>query len=112
ASCKTLTLNIALNYGGQEEILQAVNKAICIGKPVDGVQFENLLYTAGQPNPDVIVRASGEHRLSNFLLYQSAYAELIFVNALWPDFNKKQIEKILTEYSCRDRRYGGCTLEE
>ncbi len=109
--CTGTTLNIAFNYGGREDILQAVNHAVELGQPVSAKQFENLLYTSGQPMPDIIVRSSGEYRLSNFLLYQAAYAELFFVKALWPDFNKKQIDKILEEYSSRDRRFGGATQE-
>lgn len=111
AVCTGMTLNIAFNYGGKEDVLQAVNKAIDLGEHITMGEFENLLYTTGQPMPDIIVRSSGEYRLSNFLLFQAAYAELIFVKILWPDFNKKQIEKILEEYSSRDRRFGGATKE-
>lgn len=105
--CKDMVLNVALNYGGREEILQAVNTAIKNGKEVTAEDFEKLLYTYGIPMPDLIVRSSGEQRISNFLLYQSAYSELMFVDTLWPDFNKKQIVKILEDYSRRERRFGG-----
>lgn len=106
-NCKDMVLNVALNYGGREDILQAVNLAIKNGKEISASEFESLLYTNGMPMPDLIIRSSGEQRISNFLLYQSAYAELFFVDTLWPDFNKKQVMKILKEYSRRERRFGG-----
>jgi undecaprenyl diphosphate synthase len=106
-ACTGTILNVAVNYGAREELLQAVNKAIEGGKTLDAKGFESLLYTAGQPMPDIIVRSAGEQRLSNFLLYQAAYAELVFTKEYWPDFNKKTVEKILAEYARRDRRFGG-----
>lgn len=105
--CSNMVLNVALNYGGREDILQAVNMAVKNGKEISADEFESLLYTKDMPMVDLIIRSSGEQRISNFLLYQSAYAELFFVDTLWPDFNKKQVLKILKEYSCRDRRFGG-----
>lgn len=105
--CASLQFNIALNYSGKSDILQAVNKAVEKGEKLDYLQFENLLYTKDVPPPDLIVRTGGEKRLSNFMLYQAAYSELIFINKYWPDFNKKLLEKILAEYAGRVRRFGG-----
>lgn len=99
-------LNIALNYGGRQEILQACNKAIEKGEQLSSEDFEKLLYTAGQPDPDFIVRTSGEQRFSNFLLYQAAYSELYFPDCLWPDFNEEEYIKAILEYSSRKRRFG------
>lgn len=101
-------LNIALNYGGRQEILRAVNSLISKGvSSVTEEDFEKELYTAGLPDIDLIVRTSGEQRLSNFFPYQSVYAELYFTNAYWPDFNEEELEKALTWYSERNRRFGG-----
>ena len=102
----TGTVNIALNYGSRSEIIRAVNLAVSGGKEITEVDFSRLLYTADIPDPDLIVRTSGEMRLSNFLLYQAAYAELIFTKVYWPDFDKKELFKVLKEYSKRNRRYG------
>ncbi|MEG1609061.1 MAG: polyprenyl diphosphate synthase [Clostridia bacterium] len=102
-----LVVNIAINYGGRQEIVAAVNKIVQNGvMHVDMQMIEDCLYTAGQPSPDVIVRSSGEKRLSNFLLWQCAYSELIFVDEHWPDFDKKMMKRIVEEYSKRDRRFG------
>lgn len=103
-----LNIIIALNYGSRDEIVAAVNSIINSGETNISVeQFNNHLYTAMIPDPDIIVRSSGEKRLSNFMLYQSAYSELIFVEDLWPDFNANTIDNIINEYKQRNRRYGG-----
>lgn len=102
-----LHLQIALNYGGQDEIIRAVNKAISAGQPVTAESFTCYLDTAHMPNPDVIVRTSGEKRLSGFMPYQSKHSELIFVDTLWPDFTPKHFDEALAEFRSRDRRYGG-----
>lgn len=99
-------VNIGLNYGGKDDILQAVNRCVQSGKPVTAEEFERYLYTAGLPDPDLIVRTSGECRLSNFMLYQAAYSEIIVTKTLWPDFDKKELISVLSEYAQRDRRYG------
>ncbi|MFI3166878.1 MAG: polyprenyl diphosphate synthase [Bacillota bacterium] len=99
-------LNIALNYGGRQEILQACNKAIALGKQITSEEFENLLYTRDVPDPDFIVRTSGEQRFSNFLLYQSAYSELYFPECLWPDFDEGEFIKAMEVYQTRKRRFG------
>lgn len=107
-------LNIALNYGGRQEITEAVkkiiikakNKEICENDITEKLISDNL-YTMGQPYPDLIIRPSGEYRLSNFLIWQSAYAEFWFSDVLWPDFKPKHLDKAIEEYSLRNRRFGG-----
>ncbi len=101
-------VNIALNYGGRQEIVRAVNTILQSGlREIDAEMFEDCLYTAALPPLDLIVRSSGEKRLSNFMLWQCAYSELIFVEKNWPDFGKDTLTDILKEYSQRDRRFGG-----
>ena len=106
ANGKRGALNIALNYGSRDEILRAVNEAVKRGNEVDYEQFARLLYTCDMPDPDLIVRTGGEKRLSNFMLYQSAYSEFYFSDTLWPDFNTEELGKILENYSARERRFG------
>ncbi|MEW6410676.1 MAG: isoprenyl transferase [Nitrospirota bacterium] len=108
-----LILNIALSYGGRAEILNAVKKLfqdISAGRfsieGIDEVTFERYLNTAGIPEPDLIIRTSGEMRISNFLLWQSAYSELYFTETLWPDFKRKAMLAALIEYQKRERRFG------
>ena len=103
-----IMVNIALNYGSRQEITRAVNKLLQSGlKEVDEQMIEDCLYTATLPPLDLIVRSSGEKRLSNFMLWQCAYSELIFIDKYWTDFDGDVINEILTEYSSRDRRFGG-----
>ncbi|MDY2696026.1 MAG: isoprenyl transferase [Eubacteriales bacterium] len=103
-----LILNIGINYGARAEILRAVNNIIKDGiKECDEQTFNSYLYTANLPDPDLIIRASGEKRLSNFMLYQCAYSEFYFPKVHWPDFNKKVIEKAIKVYQKRNRRFGG-----
>ena len=109
-----LQLNIALNYGGHAELARAMRRLgdkIAKGEiqpdQIDETAIENELYTAGQPNVDLLIRTSGEKRLSNFLPWQLAYAEMIFDPVLWPDFDRAQYMKDLREYALRDRRFGG-----
>ncbi len=109
-----MVVNIALNYGGRDEI---VNAARVLAEKIKQNQInaeditEELLssymYTAHQPDPDIIIRPSGEKRLSNFLLWQSAYSELVFMDVLWPDFKGEHMEEAIREYAKRNRRYGG-----
>ncbi len=102
------TLNIALNYGGQQEIVHAVNTLIAAGATeVTMEDITGALYTHPSPMPDLVVRTGGEVRTSNFLLWQSAYAEYAFTKTLWPDLNEKEIDQILTDFYSRSRRYGG-----
>ena len=104
------TVNIALNYGGRAEIVEAVNKLISSGvKTITEDILTSALYTAGMPDPDLIVRTGGEFRLSNFLMWQSAYSELYFTDTLWPDMKSEDIDRAVAEFYCRTRRYGGVT---
>lgn len=105
-----MILSFAFNYGGRIEILDAVRRLIAEGIPpqyIDENLFDNYLYTAGLPNVDLLIRTGDELRLSNFLLWQTAYSEYYFTKALWPDFDKEDIDKALLAYSRRQRRFGG-----
>lgn len=106
-----VTVSLCINYGGRDEILQAAGRFFrehpeCTGQPKKE-QLEQYLYTAGMPDPDLIIRPGGEKRLSNFLMWQSAYSELYFTDVLWPDFSAEDMDAALLEYQRRDRRYGG-----
>lgn len=115
SSSKTgMVLNIAMNYGGRDEIVMAAKQIAQQVKDgalsVEEICEETIsshLYTAGQPDPDLIIRPSGENRISNFLLWQSAYAEYIIMDVLWPDFKKSDLDNALEEFSRRSRRFGG-----
>ncbi len=109
-----MVLNIAMNYGSRDEIVRAVKNisaAVKNGEISEDDITEQLisdnLYTAGQPDPDLIIRPSGEYRISNFMLWQSAYTEFVIMNKLWPDFQKSDLDEALKIYSQRNRRYGG-----
>jgi len=105
-----MLFNIALNYGGRAEIVDAARRAIAAGIPADSLderQFSEFLYTAGQPDPDLLIRTSGEMRVSNFLLWQIAYAEIWVTDTLWPDFRRRDLLQAIVAYQKRDRRYGG-----
>ena len=105
-----MTLNLAFNYGGRAEILDTVRRLVTEGIPpqnIDEKLFNNYLYTAGLPDVDLLIRTGDELRLSNFLLWQTAYSEYYFTDVLWPDFDKKDVEKALLAYSQRQRRFGG-----
>lgn len=111
---KGIILNLAINYGARSEIVEmvkSVSKDCVDGKQsienIDEGVVENHLMTKGLPEIDLLVRTSGELRLSNFLLWQIAYSELAFVNICWPDFNEKELRKVLIEFQSRDRRFGG-----
>lgn len=115
SACKTgMVLNIAMNYGGRAEIIHAarslaekVRQGEMAPEEITEEVFSQALYTGGQPDPDLIIRPSGEQRTSNFLLWQSAYAEYIICDILWPDFKTKDLEEALDEFSRRQRRFGG-----
>lgn len=100
------TLVFAINYGSRAEIINAVNAAVEKGERVDAQSFSSLLYTSGIPDPDLIIRTAGDIRLSNFLMYQAAYAELYFTDVLFPDFTDAEFDKAIENYSKRERRYG------
>ena len=105
----SLLVNCALSYGGRDEIVRAVKKALVAGVAPDDLTEENIssnLDTSGVPDPDLIIRTSGELRLSNFLLWQSAYSEFFFTNTLWPDFTREEFLEALYQYQIRDRRFG------
>jgi undecaprenyl diphosphate synthase len=105
-----MQFNIALNYGGRAEIVEAARRAIASGiaaADLDEPRFADLLYTAGQPDPDLLIRTSGEMRISNFLLWQIAYAEIWVTDTLWPDFRTQHLLEAILAYQKRDRRYGG-----
>jgi undecaprenyl diphosphate synthase len=113
ASNEGLQFNIALNYGGRTEILNACKKLMQGARDgsideedVDEALFSKFLYTGSDPDPDLIIRTSGEQRISNFLLWQGAYSELMFVDQLWPDFDEKVLRSAIIEYQSRDRRFG------
>lgn len=100
-------LNLGINYGGRDEIVYAVNKLISNGETnVTKEKISGALYTANIPDPDFIIRTSGEQRLSNFMLWQCSYSELYFPKVHWPSFGKKELKKALVEYTKRDRRFG------
>jgi len=104
-----LTLCLAFDYGGRDEIIQAARRIAGAGIPGDDIDesvFVQYLYSTDIPNPDLIIRTGGEHRLSNFLLWQAAYSELYFTPVLWPDFGLKDVEEALSEYKRRQRRFG------
>lgn len=103
-----MIINLGLNYGGRDEIIGACNQIIADGhKNVDKDVFKAYLYTKDLPDPDIVVRTSGEMRVSNFMLYQLAYSEFIFPKKHWPEFGKKDLEDVIIEYQSRDRRFGG-----
>ena len=104
-----MALNIAFNYSGRSEIVDAARALIAAGVPAQDVDEDRVaehLYTAGQPEPDLIIRTGGEQRTSNFLLWQGAYAELVFCSTLWPDFREADLDAALAEFTLRQRRYG------
>ena len=103
---QNFVLNIGINYGGRQEIVNAVNKLVKDGKDITVDSISENLYTAPFGEPDIIVRTGGEYRLSNFMLFQGAYSELYFTDVLWPDFDEKEFDKVLVEYSKRTRRFG------
>ena len=109
-----MSLGLAFNYGGRDEIVEATRRLILKGIPaqdVDESVISQYLYTAGIPDPDLIIRTGGEMRLSNFLTWQSAYAEIYFTPVLWPDFDKKEVDKALIAFGERQRRFGGLAPE-
>ncbi len=99
-------LNILIDYGGRGELVHAMNALVESGETVTEENIGKHLYTAGMPDPDLIIRTGGEVRLSNFLLYQAAYAELYFTDVLWPDFDEAELDKALENFASRERRYG------
>ena len=118
ASNKTLWLNIAINYGGRHEMVSAVKEIageVAGGstnvEDIDEQMISDHLYTAGMPEPDLMIRTSGECRTSNFLLWQSSYSELYFTDVLWPDFSEREMAKAILDYQKRNRKFGGIKKE-
>lgn len=113
AENKELVLQIALSYGSRQEIIRTAQKIATrvkngdmSVKDIDAACFSDMLYTSGIPDPDLVIRTSGEQRISNYLLWQIAYAELFFTKTLWPDFTKEELNEIIENYQTRERRYG------
>src|SRR5699024_9842429 len=114
-----LNFQIAINYGSRDEMVRAMRKMAMDVKEgkvdpqaIDSSLFESYLDTHDIPDPDLLIRTSGEQRLSNYLLWQLAYTEFYFTDVLWPDFTKEELEKAILQYNNRDRRYGGVNKEE
>lgn len=112
-SCRSMTLNLALSYGGRSEVVGAVRgiaeqcrDGLLDMEAISEQTISDALYTAGQPDPDLLIRTGGEHRLSNFLLWQASYAELYFTEVAWPDFRKDQLLEAITVFNRRQRRFG------
>ena len=107
---KALTLNIAFNYGGRAEIIDAVQRLVTDGVPADKIDEKALrarLYHPELPDPDLVIRTSGEYRISNFLLWEMAYSEMVFTDVLWPDFRREDLFEAIEEFQRRVRRFGG-----
>ena len=107
---RRLTLTLAFNYGGRAEIIDAVRAMVAAGTPADKITEKRLrqhLYAPDMPDPDLVVRTSGEYRISNFLLWELAYSELVFTDVLWPDFRRTDLFEAVRDFQNRDRRYGG-----
>jgi undecaprenyl diphosphate synthase len=107
AGNRGLQLNLAINYGGRAELVDAVKSLVADGVEIDEAAISARLYTAGMPDPDLLIRTSGEMRVSNFLLWQIAYAELYVTETLWPDFSRTELLRAILDYQKRDRRFGG-----
>jgi undecaprenyl diphosphate synthase len=107
---RRMTLTMAFNYGGRAEIVDAVRALVAAGTPADKVSEKRIrahLYDPDMPDPDLVVRTSGEYRISNFLLWELAYSELVFTDVLWPDFRREHLFDAVREFQSRDRRFGG-----
>ena len=113
AKDRPFVCNLALNYGGRDEIVHAVNRALAQGKTeITEDDISRNLYTAASPDPDLIIRTGGDMRLSNFLIWQSAYSEIYVTDTLWPDFSRRDIEDAIKEFYSRKRRFGGLDPDE
>lgn len=111
---RRLTLTIAFNYGGKAELVDAVRQIVEEGIPADKIDEKTIarrLYASDMPDPELLVRTSGEYRLSNFLMWEAAYSELVFTDVLWPDFRREHLFDAVREYQARDRRFGGLSDE-
>ena len=111
---RTLTLTIAFNYGGRAELVDAVRSIVAEGIPAEKIDERTIakrLYAPDMPDPELLVRTSGEYRLSNYLMWEAAYSELVFTDVLWPDFRREHLFDAVREYQDRDRRFGGLSNE-
>ena len=111
---RTLTLTIAFNYGGRAELVDAVRSIVAEGIPAEKIDERTIakrLYAPDMPDPELLVRTSGEYRLSNYLMWEAAYSELVFTDVLWPDFRREHLFDAVREYQARDRRFGGLSDE-
>ena len=106
-SNKKIQINIALNYGSKEEIIYSIKKIVKFSKKINEKNISENLYTKNIPDPEILIRTGNRYRLSNFLLWQSSYSEIFFVKKLWPDFNKKDFQKILYSFKKMRRNFGG-----
>ena len=106
AQCTGITVNLCINYGGRHELVQTIQSLCVSGTPISELNITKALYTGGMPDPDLLIRPGGEQRISNFLLWQIAYAELYFTDVLWPDFDERQLYAALAAYTARNRRFG------
>ena len=114
-SNRRMTLTLAFNYGGRAEIIDAVRAMVRAGTPADKItekRLRSFMYAPDMPDPDLMVRTSGEYRISNFLLWELAYSELVFTDVLWPDFRRSDLFDAVREFQNRDRRYGGVKAGE
>ena len=105
-----MTLTVAFNYGGRAEIVDAVRTLVAAGTPASKIDERAIgrhLYDPSMPDPDLVIRTSGEFRVSNFLLWELAYSELVFTDVLWPDFRRENLAEAIREFQLRDRRFGG-----
>ncbi|MGL5020940.1 MAG: polyprenyl diphosphate synthase, partial [Mycoplasmatales bacterium] len=108
AHCKSIYINLAFNYGGRLELVDATNNAIKDGhKEITENILNEYLYTKGQPDVDLMIRTSGEQRLSNFMIWQNSYSEFVFKDCYWPDFNSEEFSDAILEFQNRNRRFGG-----
>ena len=112
AKDRPFVCSVALNYGGRAEIVHAANEAAAGNSPITEETLAKNLYTAGTPDPDLIIRTGGDLRISNFLLWQSAYSEIVVLDTLWPDFGKKDVLNALSQFLKRKRRFGGLNKED
>jgi len=113
AKDKPFVVNVAFNYGGRDEIVHAANAAFADGHTtLDEQTLSRYMYTSASPDPDLVIRTGGDFRISNFLLWQSAYSEFVILDTLWPDFGRKEIEYCVSEFLGRNRRFGGLNPED
>ncbi len=109
---RSFVCNLALNYGGRDDIVHAAAQVARLGLPMTEENLSKFTYTAGTPDPDLIIRTGGDFRVSNFLLWQGAYSEFVVLDTLWPDFSYSDIEKCVNEFYSRKRRFGGLNEED